>query len=226
MIVWRSVLISRKACAVNACQRALSGLLVSAIAGCTVLPHEPDTDRTTLLLQRQLHIRHGTSNDIATALTDARARLLAQPELANRVELALLLTLPGASAEQSHEAMELLKACDSPIPNDPAVALCAITGGLLDKAFAAEQKVHTLEEDAKESERRALELQRQLGALYAQSAAKLESEAQKRLRVLERQIAEQRTQLEGMRQQLQELQNIERSIETRRETPVEGSRKP
>ena len=226
MIVWRSVLISRKACAVNACQRALSVLLVSAIAACTVLPHEPDTDRTTLLLQRQLHIRHGTSNDIATALTDARARLLAQPELANRVELALLLTLPGASAEQSHEAMELLKACDSPIPNDPAVALCAITGGLLDKASAAEQKVHALEEDAKESERRALELQRQLGALYAQSAAKLESEAQKRLRVLERQIAEQRTQLEAMRQQLQELQNIERSIETRRETPVEGSRKP
>ena len=208
------------------CLRASVTLSAALVGACTLLPRPVTSDPALLLLMQQQRMLHAPSEEVATAIGNARANVLTAPTLSNRVTLALLLALPGSSTDQRREARNLLKTCDSTVADDPVAALCVLTGGLLTDELAAQQKLHALEDDAKDAEQHALDLQRELGALYAQSTAKLESDAQKRMRGLERQLSEQRAQLDAMRQQLQELQAIERSIETRREAPAETARTP
>lgn len=207
--------------------RLAAAITLALLTGsCAVLPQAGPVDPATTLLVQHQHLLHAPGDSVTAAIANVRARVAAAPSLRNRVELALLLTLPGGPLQQRQEARELLGTCESTASEDPVAALCSVTAGLLTEQLAAQQKLQALEEEAPAAELRSLDLQRQLGALYAQSAARLELEAQKRMRTLERQLSEQRAQLDAMRLQLQELQAIERSIETRRESPAEASRTP
>jgi len=210
----------------NPCRRAIVALFCSSVGACTMLPREVAPDNASTILRLYERMLHEPPATVAAAIASARAALAAQPSLAHRLEVAMLLTLPGAPVEQLHAAQELLTNCAETPTEEKLTALCELTGTLVRGTVDAQQKVLALEENAKASERHAQDLQLQLTQLYAQSQAKLESDAHKRITGLEHQLSEQRNQLEAMRQQLQELQAIERSIETRREVAPESARTP
>lgn len=208
------------------CPRHFAGLLVLGLGACTALPLDVKPDGTAMVLKAYRQALHAAPESRAAALQSARTNLAAAPTLAHRLQVALLLTLPDSDAPQWSQAQELLRPCDVTPADDALASVCELTAELLRNALATQQKVVALEEGAKEAERHAQDLQRELAALYAQSTAKLEADAHKRITGLEHQLSEQRTRLDAMRQQLQELKAIERSIDTRREVGPDSARAP
>ena len=196
--------------------RAAAALCVLAtLAGCTTVPAavtQPAPAQEVLLrYQQSQHLDAGAR---AQRVAAVRQRIATEPSLSNRVELALLMSMPDASVADRVAARELLLPCAGDPATDPLVGLCVLAGRMLSNDAELRAQVMAAEQQLREATARAELQQQQVEALTAQSAAKQEAEA-RRIASLERRLGDQHKQIDALRRQMRELQAIERSIEDR-----------
>ena len=115
--------------------------VLTVLSACTVVPQTPSTDQAGNALLHRERLLHANPEEAARLLNEARARVATQPSLTNRVELALLLLLPGSHAGQRLEAQTLLKGCDTPLPDDSSTALCGFTLARLGDATTQSESI-------------------------------------------------------------------------------------
>ena len=189
--------------------------VLATLAGCTTAPAavtQPAPAQEVLLrYQQSQHLDAGAR---AQRVAAVRQRIAAEPSLSNRVELALLMSMPDASVADRIAARELLLPCAGDPATDPLVGLCVLAGRMLSNDAELRAQVMAAEQQLREATARAELQQQQVEALTAQSAAKQEAEA-RRIASLERRLGDQHKQIDALRRQMRELQAIERSIEDR-----------
>lgn len=176
-----------------------------------------------LLLRHQVgSLAAGPSR--ANNIAKARQEFSTTSSLTNRLQLALLLSSTQSTSDERDEALALLEPCDDTTADDAAlINLCVLTRQLVRQERQASKDADELRSRTEEYSRRQRDLERQLGAVYAQSAAKVEAEQRERVSALEEQLLEQRTQLESLRRQINELRDIERSIGERQTNEGNGA---
>lgn len=193
----------------------LGSVIVLALGGCAAAPTavvKPNPAQEVLLRYQQS--QHLDAAARAARVDSVRQRIAAEPSLVNRVELALLMSMPDATVADRVAARELLLPCAGDPATDALVGLCVLAGRMLSNDAELRAQVATAEHKLKEAEARAELQAQQIAALTAQSAAKQEAEA-RRIASLERQLGDQHKQIDSLRRQMRELQAIERSIEDR-----------
>jgi hypothetical protein len=188
---------------------------LATLAGCATAPaavtQPPPVQDVLLRYQQSQHLDAGAR---AQRVAAVRQRIAAEPSLSNRVELALLMSMPDASVADRIAARELLLPCAGDPATDPLVGLCVLAGRMLSNDAELRAQVTAAEQQLREATARAELQQQQVEALTAQSAAKQEAEA-RRIASLERRLGDQHKQIDALRRQMRELQAIERSIEDR-----------
>lgn len=194
---------------------AASLCVLATFAGCATTPaavtQPPPAQEVLLRYQQSQHLDAGAR---AQRVAAVRQRIAAEPSLSNRVELALLMSMPDASVADRIAARELLLPCAGDPATDPLVGLCVLAGRMLSNDAELRAQVVAAEQQLREATARAELQQQQIEALTAQSAAKQEAEA-RRIASLERRLGDQHKQIDALRRQMRELQAIERSIEDR-----------
>ncbi len=196
--------------------RALFAMLALAtLQACTTAPPAapPPLPVQDVLLRYQ-QSQHLDAAARAARVAAVRQRIGLEPSLVNRVELALLMSMPDASGADRIAARELLLPCAGDPTTDALVGLCVLAGRMLGNDAELRGQIAAVDQQLREATARAELQQQQITNLTAQSAAKQETEA-RRIASLERRLGDQHKQIDALRRQMRELQAIERSIEDR-----------
>ena len=206
-------------------RHGLTGLIVlAALAGCATgvpsvagRPDAPDPAQGpcasevagALAYFRQL--RAMPRPELQRELERRRAAYGADPSPANRMQLALLLALPGGPAEDEPSAIALFRSFQD-VASDPGMRdLCQLLEVLLAAATEREARLQAVLDELREKRQRVAALEREL----KQSTAHVR-DLEQRVTGLQRSLAREHAEAATLHQQLEELRNIERSLEARR----------
>jgi len=148
---------------------------------------------------------------LASELDQRRSAYAADPSPTNRMQLALLLAMPGGPAQDESTAIALLKGYRAETADEGVQDLCQLLEVLLTSTTHQEDRLQASLEELKEKRQRIAALERDLKQSTTRG-----KELEQRVIALQRSLAREHAEALTLQQQLDELRNIERSLEARR----------
>ncbi len=153
--------------------------------------------------------------ELARELERRRAAYAADPSPTHRMQLALLLAMPGGPAEDERRALTLLQGQRSEAVDAGVRDLCQLLEVLLSAAIDREYRLNAALEDQKERRQRIAGLERDLKQSLAHGR-----DLEQRVLSLQRALAREQSEAATRQRQLEELRKIESTLESRRGAPV------
>lgn len=160
-------------------------------------------------------VRGMPKSELARELERRRAAYAADPSPTHRMQLALLLAMPGGPAEDERRAVALLQGQRTEALDAGVRDLCQLLEVLLSAAIERESRLHAALEDQKEKRQRIAGLERDLKQSLAHGR-----ELELRLLSVQRALAREQGEAATRQRQLEELRKIESSLESRRGAPL------
>jgi DNA repair exonuclease SbcCD ATPase subunit len=205
--------------------RGLVGFVaLAALAGCASTGSEPMARPEAVGQLKQVcpadvsqalgyfrRLREMPRPELARELEQRRSAYAADPSPLNRMQLALLLAMPGGPAEDESTAIALLKGHRAEAADEGVRDLCQLIEVLLASTNRREDRLQALQEELKDRRQRVAALERDL-----KQATTHAKELEQRVVVLQRGLVREHAEVLTLQQQLDELRNIERSLEARR----------
>jgi hypothetical protein len=140
-------------------------------------------------------------------LAERQAAYAQDPSSPNRMQLVLVLVLPGGPGRNELGALSLLEASDVAGADD----LCLLLRVLLESSAEREHRLATSVRELREQRQRAATLEHELREAQARGRA-----LEQRLAAQQRSLLKEREHALEVDRQLEALRNIERSLEARR----------
>ena len=159
--------------------------------------------------------------ELQKELERLRAASTAEPSSEQRMQLALLLTLPGGPAPDERRAMALFQGERARATQPEVRQLCQLLEVLLGSALERDARLQAAAEEQKENRQRVATLERDLK--QAQSRGR---ELEQRMLYLHRLLAREQTEGAERQRQLEELRKIESSLESRGVLPAAAPASP
>jgi hypothetical protein len=154
-------------------------------------------------------------SELARELELRRAAYVADPTPTHRMQLALLLAMPGGPAADERRAVALLQGQRGESVDAGVRDLCQLLEVLLSAAIERESRLQGALEDQKDKRQRIGALERDLKQSQTQMR-----DLEARVLVLQRALAREQAAAATRQRQLEELRKIESSLESRRGAPL------
>lgn len=186
-----------------------------------VLPGEVCSEDVADALAYFARLRAMKRPELQKELERLRAASTAEPSSEQRIQLALLLALPGGPAPDERRAMVLLQGERARTTQPEVRQLCQLLEVLLGSALERDARLQAAAAEQKEHRQRVATLEHDLK--QAQSHGR---ELEQRMLYLHRLLAREQTEGAERQRQLEELRKIESSLESRGVLPAVGPASP